>query len=196
MYTPNHFLPRNNQTLEFVKQNSFGELLSQLDGKIVGSHLPILIDQEKNALHCHVAKANPQWQQIDGQEVLVIFTGPHGYISPSWYEKAGVPTWNYQAVHVYGKARSFQDEKRLASTVKHLSEIYESEFEKPWQPDFDERMLKAIVGIEIEITDIQAKYKLSQNRSKVEQENVMEQLQLLGNTDLAKAMLREMKIEN
>lgn len=193
MYTPKHFLPKDDQAFELIQQYSFGELISQHKGRITASHLPFLFDRENNVLQCHVAKANPQWQQISDQEVLAIFSGPHGYISPSWYEKAGVPTWNYQAVHVYGKATSFQDEDKLANTVKHLSEVYESEFPQPWQPDFDTRMLKAIVGIDIEISDVQAKYKLSQNRAKDEQLNVIKQLGQLGNTELAEAMLREMK---
>jgi len=196
MYIPSHFLPKLNDYSGFIEANSFGELLSQVDGKIVGSHLPFLLDQEKNVLQCHVAKANPQWQQISDQEVLAIFSGPHGYVSPSWYVNAGVPTWNYQAVHVYGKATSFDDAAKLAATVKRLSHIYESSFEKPWQAQFDDRMLKAIVGIEIEITDIQAKYKLSQNRAKEDQDNVMTQLQLLNNNALADAMRQELSSDD
>ena len=135
-----------------------------------------------------MARANPQWQKIAEQEVLAVFTGPHGYISPSWYETEGVPTWNYQSVHVYGRGSCFNDLDRLENTVKELSRINEAVFEQPWKPDFDKKRLKGIIGIEIAISDIQAKAKLSQNRSEADKLEVVKQLNARGNPQLAAAM--------
>ena len=196
MYVPSHFLPKDSNSFQFIQQNSFGELSSLVEGKIFSSHLPFLYQEKNNSLLCHVAKANPQWQHISEQEVLAVFHGPHGYISPSWYQNAGVPTWNYQAVHVYGQAETFHDEVRLSDLVAKLSAVYEADFDKPWQPEYDQRMLKAIVGIEIAITDVQAKHKLSQNRTAAEQETVIRQLHSLGNAPLAHAMTEVLKPQN
>ncbi|NKB34535.1 MAG: FMN-binding negative transcriptional regulator [Pseudomonadales bacterium] len=188
MYVPSHFLPRQEEHFSFIENFSFGELISIVDGKIFSTHLPFLIDESSNSLLCHVAKANPQWQQLDGQEVLAVFHGPHGYVSPSWYEKAGVPTWNYQAVHVNGQAKCFTEEAKLSQLVKALSDAQEAEFENPWKPDFDERMLGAIIGIEISISNVEAKHKLSQNRTGCEQKNIICQLRAQGNSILANVM--------
>jgi|APSaa5957512535_1039671.scaffolds.fasta_scaffold07730_5 transcriptional regulator len=188
MYIPSHF--RSNQTnhAAYLQENSFGELLSMVEGRICGSHLPFIYHEENNSLICHVAKANPQWQEIAGQEVLAIFAGAHGYISPSWYETDGVPTWNYQSVHIYGRASCFDDLDDLETTVKELSNINEANLEQPWKPEFDKKRLKGIVGIEIAISDIQAKSKLSQNRSEADKVEIVRQLNSRDNSQLAAAM--------
>jgi transcriptional regulator len=130
----------------------------------------------------------PAWRQLEGQQVLITFQGPHDYVSPSWYQTAGVPTWNYQAVHVYGSCRVFDDAGELAAVVDSLSERYESGFETPWKPQYRDAMLKAIIGVEIEIDEIQCKYKLSQNRSEADQRQVIDQLDNLQSESLAQAM--------
>jgi transcriptional regulator len=120
--------------------------------------------------------------------VLVTFLGPHDYISPSWYQNPGVPTWNYQAVHIYGRCHVFDDAGTLAGIVDALSRRYESAFEKPWQPQYRDAMLKAIVGVEIGIDEIECKYKLSQNRPAADQPGVVDNLERLGSHALAQAM--------
>lgn len=139
-------------------------------------------------LRAHLAKANPQWKDIQSEEVLVTFQGPHDYISPSWYRDPGVPTWNYQAVHVYGRCRTFHDAETLHNVVIELTQRYEANFPQPWQPEYKEGMLRGITGLEIEITDIQCIYKLSQNRSEADRAQVIQQLEGLGSKSLFEAM--------
>ena len=135
-----------------------------------------------------MAKANPQWQQIQEQKVLVTLQGEHAYISPCWYESAGVPTWNYQAVHIRGIAESFTDPKKLKRMVDKLTEQNESGYPDPWKSDYSASMLRGIIGIEISITSTQCKFKLSQNRSVQDQSNVQEQLTDRGHEALANGM--------
>ena len=141
----------------------------------------------------HLAKVNPQAHDIENSDVLITLQGAHDYISPSWYEGVGVPTWNYQAVHVYGKCKTFDEPEDLKTVVDTLTEKYESYFDKPWQPNYKANMLGAIIGFEVEISDIQAQYKLSQNRSDQDRKQVIEALENLGSTELAKEMKRNEK---
>jgi len=189
MYVPDHFsVSEQDEIFAFVDANAFGQLIS-IDGqRPFASHLPFLIGSDRQTLQCHLARQNPQWRQLREQQVLVTFLGPHDYISPSWYQNPGVPTWNYQAVHVYGRCRVFEDAGPLATLVEALSRRYESAFEQPWQPQYRDAMLKAIVGVEIHIDEIEAKYKLSQNRPAADHRGVVEHLDQLGSTALATAM--------
>src|SRR4051794_35885289 len=114
MYVPAHFEQTDLATLHaFIEDHSFGLLTSMLDGRLFASHLPFLLDRQAGpfgSLLGHVAKANPQWRQLAGQEVFVVFSGPHAYVSPTWYEAEHVvPTWNYVAVHAYGRCRLIED---------------------------------------------------------------------------------------
>ena len=189
MYVPEKFrIAQTDEIFAFLTANAFGQLVSQHDGRPMASHLPFLVAADRGTLKCHVARQNPQWQQLEGQQVLATFLGPHDYISPSWYRGAGVPTWNYQAVHVYGRCRVFEQAEELTALVDALSGVYESRFDDPWQPRYPDSMLKAIVGIELEIDDIQCKYKLSQNRPVADHQPVIEQLEALGADQLAAAM--------
>jgi len=189
MYIPEKFQVTDaDEIFAFVQAHAFGQLISQHDGRLVASHLPFLLSDDRSRLRCHVARQNPQWQQIAEQQVLATFTGPHDYISPSWYQGAGVPTWNYQAVHVYGRCRVFDDAGELAGLVESLSGVYEARFDNPWQPRYPDSMLKAIVGIELEIDDLQCKYKLSQNRPAADHRPVIEKLDALGAEDLVREM--------
>jgi transcriptional regulator len=189
MYVPEKFrIAQTDEIFTFLTANAFGQLVSQHDGRPMVSHLPFLVAADRGTLKCHVARQNPQWQQLEGQQVLATFLGPHDYISPSWYRGAGVPTWNYQAVHVYGRCRVFEQADELTALVDALSGVYESRFDDPWQPRYPDSMLKAIVGIELEIDDIQCKYKLSQNRPVADHKPVIEQLEALGADQLAAAM--------
>src|SRR5262245_25072902 len=103
MYIPKSFAETDGATLyPFIRDNNFAALVTEHEGQLIASHLPFLIDSERGVLRAHLARANDQWQAFDGREALVIFQGPHAYVSPSWYEvQPSVPTWNYTAVHVY-----------------------------------------------------------------------------------------------
>ena len=189
MYIPKHFeITDETEISKFIEANSFGQLLSLIDTEIVSTHIPFLFDAESRVLLAHMAKANPQWQQIQEQKVLVTLQGEHAYISPCWYESAGVPTWNYQAVHIRGIAESFTDPKKLKRMVDKLTKQNESGYPDPWQSDYSTSMLRGIIGIEISITSIQSKFKLSQNRSVQDQSNVQEQLTNRGHETLAHGM--------
>jgi len=193
MYIPPHFeVTEKKEILAFIKANAFGQLISMVDGKLFSSHLPFFISEDGDLLICHVAKANPQWKSIEQQEVLITFQGPHDYISPSWYSAPGVPTWNYQAVHVYGKPKLITEVKKLKRMVQALTDIHESSFEKPWKPEYKEGLLNAIIGIEIKVTELQCKYKLSQNRSLMDKEEVAKKVQQRGSDKLSRAMKNDL----
>ena len=194
MYRPKPFaVDDHDEILRFIAANAFGQLLSIDSDRIVSSYLPWHYDSQAGKLFGHLAHSNPQLETLNGSKVLVTLEGPHGYISPSWYATGGVPTWNYQAVHLTGKASTFNDPDRLAALVATLSAHYEAKFPEPWQPSYPASMLKAIVGIEIEVTDIQGKYKLSQNRRPDEVAYVCEQLEAKGEQALAAAMRRALE---
>ncbi len=173
MYIPAVFAESNLAKLhDFIEGNSFGVLVSQVDGAPFASHLPFLLDRTSGAhgaLIGHMARANPQWQQAHGQNVLAIFSGPHVYVSPTWYEaESVVPTWNYVAVHVYGRLRVIEEPAALLKIVKDSVSFYEGSMPRPWTlngpSDFVERLLRQIVGFRMEITRLEGKWKLNQNQ--------------------------------
>lgn len=191
MYIPKHFeITDEEEIFAFLEANAFGQLVSNVDGKLFSTHLPFLLSEDKSKILGHLALQNQQHAEIDGQEVLITIEGAHDYISPSWYSSPGVPTWNYQAVHIYGQCTVFRNSEELQKIVNALTAKYESVFETPWQPDYKSTMLGAIIGIEINISEIQCKYKLSQNRSPEDRVKVIEQLKALGSNKLAEAMVR------
>lgn len=203
------FIPKiyENQNLEevkqFIKENSFGILVTQLNGKSLATHIPLELsknESEKDVLVGHIAKANPQWHNFkDKGEILAIFNGPHSYISSSWYDFEEVPTWNYVAVHVYGKIKTIEGDA-LYKSLKSLMEKYEKGSKNPVKiEDMSDKTMKqinGIIGFEIEITDIQAAYKLSQNRDDKNHQTIVEEL---GNTNnpsseaIAEQMSKERK---
>ena len=189
MFIPKKFeVTDKEEILSFIKANAFGQLISTVKGRYFSTHIPFLLSDDDQSIICHLAKSNPQWEGIEEQEILVTFQGPHDYISPSWYKSQGVPTWNYQAVHIYGKPTLITQTKDLEIIVNKLTGIYESTLHSPWKPEYKDSMLKAIIGIKIEISEIQCKYKLSQNRSEVDQNQVIEKLEARGSTMLSQAM--------
>ena len=189
MYIPQHFEVTDKKEINsFIKANAFGQLISKVDGRLFSTHLPVLLNDDGDQLLGHIARTNPQWKQIDNQEVMVTLQGPHDYISPSWYNSPGVPTWNYQAVHIYGKCLIIEETYRLKQIVETLTAKFEATFDAPWQPDYPASMLRGIVGLEIAIGEIQCKYKLNQNRSDEDQNRVIETLNAHGSHQLAKAM--------
>ncbi|MFL5754501.1 MAG: FMN-binding negative transcriptional regulator [Bacteroidia bacterium] len=198
MYVPNYFSIEDNKVaLEFIQSHSFGMLLCNGTEQPEVTHLPFILKEEGKDvfLYTHLAKANPHWKTIEMEgNVLLIFTGPHGYISPSWYaNKTNVPTWNYTAVHVSGEAELIHETelKRqiLMSTIEFFEPSYIQHFEQlPEQ--YKSVMYTEIVGIKIRLTSIQTKFKLNQNKTKEDISGVMEKLNALGNTELAKMMLK------
>ena len=189
MYLPDHFkITEQEEIFSFLEANAFGQLISLHEGRLTSSHLPFLVSAEREKLYCHLARPNAQWQQLESQQVLITFQGPHDYISPSWYQSPGVPTWNYQALHIYGHCRVFDAADELADLVERLSEHFEAAFESPWQPRYRDAMLKAIVGVEIGIDEIQCKYKLSQNRPAADHPGVIDKLEESGAGPLVQAM--------
>jgi len=189
MYIPRHFqITDREEIFSFIEQNAFGQIISTLQGRLFSTHIPFLVSDDKQKLFGHFARHNPQRKDIDGQEVMVTLEGPHGYISPSWYLNPGVPTWNYQAVHIYGICKILPELTAVKTIVDRLSNKYEEAFETYWELDYNAGMLKHIVAFEIKITNIQCKYKLSQNRSEQDRENVITHLQNRGSVALANAV--------
>ena len=189
MYIPKHFsISDTEEIFAFLDVNAFGQLISLVDQRLTVTHLPFLVSDDRKFLNCHLARQNSHWQSLKQQQVLVTFLGPHDYISPSWYRAPGVPTWNYQALHIYGRCRVFEEPDAIAGIVEALSQRYESRFESPWQPHYRDAMLKAIIGVEIEIEELQCKYKLSQNRPAQDQQGVIDRLEELGSESLVQAM--------
>jgi transcriptional regulator len=174
MYTPDYFKVDDSATLTaFMRRHSFATIVTH-DGQVPhATHMPVLFREgegPRGTLVSHMARANPQWRHFeDGREALVIFQGPHAYVSPAWYVTApAVPTWNYTAVHVYGIPRIVTDDARFAQMMHELVELYEAPRANRWDgqmpEEFRERMMRGIVGVEIEITRMEGKFKLSQNR--------------------------------
>lgn len=172
------------EIIEFIKKNAFATLISQVDGKPWATHIPFVLDQDAEGnpiLSGHVAKANPQWRSIpDQEEVLVIFQGPHAYISSSWYNHENVPTWNYLAVHVYGKIRFIEGEE-LMHHLKSLVDTYE--VGRPNRVSVEnmseayvQSQVRALVGFEVKIEEVKASAKLSQNRDDVNYQNIIKKL--------------------
>ena len=170
------------QAISFMQQYSFATIVSVKDGVPVATHLPFLVQQQddKIILKAHFAKANPQAKDGIGQQVLVIFTEPHAYISPKNYEKPeSVPTWNYLAVHAYGKCTLIEGEENKAALLEETIKNYELDYLNQWDSlpaDFRHKMMNGIVVFEIVVDDLQAKAKLSQNRTEKEQQNIVDDL--------------------
>ncbi|AOS96089.1 Protease synthase and sporulation protein PAI 2 [Microbulbifer aggregans] len=189
MYIPTAFeITDQEEIYAFVEKHGFGQLISSVAGRLTSTHMPFLLSEERAILLGHLARSNPQCTDLHGQEVLVTLQGHHGYISPSWYEKPGVPTWNYQAVHIYGRALVFDCRERLKQVVDRLSQKYEGAIGQEWRGDYEELMLGAIMGVEINISEVQCTYKLSQNRSAEDRQGVISQLKELGSNELAEVM--------
>jgi transcriptional regulator len=186
MYIPSfNRIEDGERIIPFIKSHGFATIVSLGKNGMTASHLPVLWDEgggEGGTLRSHMARANPQWRHFEtGNEILCIFHGPHAYISPSWYVmQHTVPTWNYAVVHVYGTP-SLVDETQLRQIVYDTTEKYESGMPKPWRIPLSEdelqKQLKAIVGFSIQITRVEAKFKLGQNRSIEDQDKMLLALQ-------------------
>ncbi len=198
MYTPDNYKNEDkDEILAFVKANSFGIVVTKNE-KLLATHIPIELIQKEDKkwyLQGHVAKGNPQWHDFKNEEVLAIFNGPHSYVSSSWYDFEEVPTWNYVAVHVYGKIR-ITTEGELLTMLHTLVDKYEAKSKEPIKLENlsakTMRQIRGIVGFEIEITDIQATYKLSQSHSDQNYHNTANRLENIDNSG-SKAIAALMK---
>jgi len=205
MYIPKYFKVENvDEILDFVQKNSFGTIVTTEQGKPIATHLPLGFNKKGDDYYItgHVAYGNPQWRTFETcQDVLVMFQGPHAYISSSWYGHEEVPTWNYQAVHIYGQA-SILERDELIEELTIMMEKYEKHREHPilWanlSPQLLENQLKAIVGFKIRVEDIQAAYKLSQNRNDTDNMNIIGQLQNEGDPNAEQlAAVMKKRLEN
>ncbi|WP_268847625.1 FMN-binding negative transcriptional regulator [Flavobacterium aestivum] len=172
MYIPDLFKNENPEAIRtFLKENAFGILINQTNGKLWVTHIPLELDYNKDGeeiLYGHISKENPQWTAFESNDdVLAVFTGVHSYISPSWYDHENVPTWNYSAVHVYGKIKIVEGDAVIESLSK-LVDKYEQNSKCPVRvADLSKKTMmeaRGVVAFEIKIQEIQALTKMSQNR--------------------------------
>ncbi|WP_312124423.1 FMN-binding negative transcriptional regulator [Lysinibacillus boronitolerans] len=184
MYVPKYYKVSDLEEIkEFIQHNSFATIVSIRKGKPIAAHIPVLLKKIEGDYYLtgHLAYGNPLWKTFEEvQDILVIFNGPHAYISSSWYEQENVPTWNYQAVHIYGKA-SLIEGIDLEQDLTSLLEKYESFRENPvlWDklsPELLQQEMKGIKGFKIKVEEVQAAYKLSQNRNASDYANIIKEL--------------------
>src|SRR5215510_13561732 len=185
MYSPSYNrLEDRAELLEFMQANNFPVLVTGTGGTLHASHLPVMIGKTdpQLVLDMHMARNNPQWKEFfEDQEVMVVFSGPHAYVSPRWYEeKERVPTWNYAAVHAYGTPKVLDDPKAKHANQRRLVEAMDPQWLPTFdalRPDYVKMMLEGIVNFEIAVTRIETRWKLSQNRSRREQELIAAELE-------------------
>ena len=189
MYSPPYNrIEDHAELVAFMRANGFPLLVTGTGGTLHASHLPVVVEETGNAikLDMHMARNNPQWQEFFEDEVLVVFSGPHAYISPRWYEqKPRVPTWNYAAVHAYGVPTIISDPAAKHASQRRLVGFYDPE----WLPQFDKlpaeyvsSMLGGIVNFEIRVTRLETRWKLSQNRGRREMELIAAALDKSGDS--------------
>ena len=203
MYNPDHFALHDPAALHrILRDHPLGMLVVQGPDGLDAHHIPLLFDPTSGQLGTltgHVARANPLWQQCrDGADVLIVFRGVEGYISPSWYPSKHdthrqVPTWNYEVVHVHGRLSAHDDERFVRGVVARLTRQHEAAEPVPWKmgdapPDYLDAMLKAIVGIQVTISRLEGKAKLSQNKAPADRQGAIDALLARDRADLAQAM--------
>jgi transcriptional regulator len=193
MYVPASFAETDAAILhEFMRRHSFAILTTHGSDGLAANHLPLLLDAESGPLgrlSGHMARANPQWRQGEG-EALAVFSGPHAYVSPTWYQEEGtVPTWNYVAVHAYGRLHVVEDDHDLLDILRRSVAMYEAGMTSPWT--FDDAassirgQLRAIVGFHLEIERLEGKWKLNQNQAERRRRRVAEALAARPDADSA-----------
>lgn len=188
MYIPSHFSERDLSVLQtLMREYSFATLVSTREDRLpIATHLPLLYEPDPapyGTLKAHMALGNPQWRTLQPErEVLVVFQGPHAYITPSWYEvELSVPTWNYAAVHAYGRPRIITDHHELLLHLQALIATHEARFTSPWAferlpSEYIERLMHGVVGFTMDITRLEGKCKMSQNRSEAERARISAEL--------------------
>lgn len=204
MYVPAHFsVPDNEALYRLIRENALGILVTNGGSGLDANHIPFELEPQQGqhgVLRAHVARSNPVWKDVrDGAEVLVIFRAEDAYVTPNWYPTKHefhkqVPTWNYRVVHVHGTITIRDDEAFLRGLVGRLTLTHEASQPVPWRmddapKDYIAAMLKAIVGLEIQITRLVGKFKLSQNRELRDRLSLGEALKKQGDTALGQATL-------
>jgi transcriptional regulator len=203
MYVPQHFAETRIQDLRRIaREHPLGTIVTHTGNGLDANHIPFLLDDQRGefgVLQGHIARANPLWKEVaDAAQVLVIFRGAHGYISPSWYPSKHethrhVPTWNYEVVHAHGALRIVDDEKFVRGIVGRLTRTHGAGEPKPWKmgdapPDYLDQMVKMIVGLEVEVTRLEGKRKLGQNRDERDLDGAVQKLRERGQAPLADLM--------
>lgn len=181
MYVPAHFSTGDEALVEqLIDTYSFATLVSQHGGEPFATHLPLLRERRgaRTVLTGHVARANPHWRSLAGATAMAIFHGPHGYVSPSVYVSPNlVPTWNYAAIHCYGRVRLVDDAAQARAILARLVERYEGGRAERWtmalDPEFEAKLVAAVVAFEIDVERTEAKLKLSQNRGPADRESML-----------------------
>lgn len=181
MYIPKHYVTKDKtEIVSFMKQYSFATIVTVKDNFQTATHLPFIVTEndDKIILTSHFAKANKQWKEITDNQVLIIFSEPHAYISPKHYDKElNVPTWNYISVHAYGQGRIITENEKAFEVLEKMIGNYEKEYKKQWDnlpADYKNKMINGIVAFEVVVTDLQAKKKLSQNKTEAERLRIIE----------------------
>lgn len=184
IYSPDQFTISDHGLLfRVMRENSFATLVVGNGDEPIIAHLPVSVDEVNNRLYAHVARPNPVWKEFSPtREALFIFHGPHHYVSPNWYsDHPSVPTWNYVVVHTSGKPTIIDDRETIERLLHRLVDEHESRSATPWKmdlpADYLRKMIDGIVAFEVQITRLQGKFKLSQNRSRVDQSNVIAALE-------------------
>ncbi|TPG37445.1 FMN-binding negative transcriptional regulator [Mycolicibacterium hodleri] len=190
MYVPTHFAPDDESVHELLSRNGAADLVTAGPEGLEATMLPFVYDRTRATLQGHFARNNEHWRHVDGREALVIVRGPDSYVTPSWYASKAehgrvVPTWNYVVAHVHGTVTIHDDTAWLGDLVRRLTEHHERRRPAPWSVDdaperFIDGQLRAIVGIEVAIDRIEAKFKLSQNRPEADVDGVIEGLRADG----------------
>lgn len=189
MFIPDLYKNENQEAIRnFLKANAFGILINQTNGKLWATHIPLELEINKDGeevLMGHISKENPQWTAFESNdEVLAVFTGPHAYISSSWYDHENVPTWNYTAVHIYGKIKIMEGDAVIDSLTK-LVDKYEQNSKCPVRvADLSKKTMmeaRGVVAFEIKIEEIQAQTKMSQNRDDKNYSNIISELEKTEN---------------
>ena len=207
MYVPPHFVEDDKAALHrAIRETRLVTLVTLGSEGMEASHVPILLDEEEGpfgVIRGHLARANPQWRRASAETpALVRFLGPDAYVSPNWYatkRETGkvVPTWNYLAIHAYGRVEFFEDAERLRAIVTSLTQRHEGRREKPWAvsdapEDYIQAQLRGIIGFRLPIDRLEGKWKLSQNRPEADRRGVIEGLEGEGGA-LESAIAQRMK---
>jgi transcriptional regulator len=198
MYVPAHFAPADEAAHELLAQQGAADLVTVGPDGLEATMLPFVYDRDRGVLQGHFARNNDHWRRVQGAQALVIARGPDAYVTPTWYASKSehgrvVPTWNYVVVHVHGTLTVHDDTEWLAALVRRLTDHHEQQRPLPWSVDdaperFVEGQLRAIVGVELAIQRIEAKFKLSQNRPSADIDGVIAGLRSVGDECSAAAV--------
>jgi transcriptional regulator len=201
MYIPKINLATDRgEIIAFMKQFSFGTIVTAKDNLPVATHLPFIVSSNNDTivLTSHFAKANEQWKDLENNNALVIFSQPHAYISPGNYDKElNVPTWNYISVHAYGQGKLVTETESVFKVLENTIDYYETSYKQQWGRfplDYRLKMTNGIVAFEIIVTDLQAKKKLSQNRSQTEKQKIIDTLS--GSNDTNEQLVAQYMIKD